>query len=62
MDRDEYVAQAEAELEQAVQEWNDAGEVFRPEERARIAQVYSLISIARSLDRLANMRTGGSAT
>lgn len=51
---DEYLEMAESELEQAVGEWNDGGEVLTPDGRVQLAKVYALVSIARSLDRIAN--------
>src|SRR4051794_9590747 len=56
MAKDEYLDMAESELEQAVQEWNETGELLTPDGRVRMAQVYSLLSIARSLERLADDR------
>jgi hypothetical protein len=53
MGRDEYLDMAEAELDAAVDEWNTEGEVLTPDGRVRLAEVYALTSIARSLDRIA---------
>jgi hypothetical protein len=53
MGRDEYLDMAEAELDAAVEEWNTEGEVLTPDGRVRLAEVYALTSIARSLARIA---------
>ncbi len=53
MARDEYLDMAEAELDAAVEEWNTEGDVLTPDGRVRLAEVYALTSIARSLDRIA---------
>ena len=51
---DELIEAAEGELEQAVDEWNATVTQLTPEGRIRLANTYALVSIARSLDRLAN--------
>jgi hypothetical protein len=51
---DDLIDAAESELEQAVDEWNATVTQLTPEGRIRLANTYALVSIARSLDRLAN--------
>jgi len=51
---DELIEAAESELEQAVDEWNATVTQLTPEGRIRLANTYALVSIARSLDQLAN--------
>jgi hypothetical protein len=51
---DNLIDAAQDELDQAIGEWNDLGEHLTPDGRIRLAEVYALVSIARSLDRLAD--------
>jgi len=53
---DELIGAAEAELEQAVDEWNATVTQLTPEWRVRLANTYALVSIARSLDRIADQQ------
>jgi hypothetical protein len=53
---DELIDAAEGELEQAVEEWNATVTQLTPEGRIRLANTYALVSIARSLDRIARQR------
>jgi hypothetical protein len=53
---DELIDAAEGELEQAVEEWNVTAEQLTPEGRIRLANTYALVSIAKSLDRLAGQQ------
>lgn len=55
MARDEYLENAERELEEAVSEWNETGTVPEPGDRFVLAQVYALTSIARALHRFADL-------
>lgn len=50
---DELIDMAEFEVQQAVDEWNTVGEQLTPDGRLQLAKIYALVSIARSLDRLA---------
>lgn len=59
MAKDEYVEMAEAELEQAVTEWNQTGEVLEPHGRVRLAEVYALTSIARALHEIVEQNSAG---
>jgi hypothetical protein len=53
---DELIDMAETEIEQAIDEWNTLGEQLSPDGRLALAKVYALVSIARSLDRLADVQ------
>ena len=51
---EEYAGLAERELDLAVEELNTGGEELGPGGRIDLAQVYALVSIARSLQKLAD--------
>ena len=53
---DELIDAAEAELEQAVDEWNATVTQLTPEWRVQLANTYALVSIAKSLDRIADQQ------